>query len=550
MDLGSWLQNRRTSQPLAAGGPATPAVFLSYRRSDAADIVRRIHAGYCRLYSPSSIFLDTQDIRAGAAFPDVLRRRVRGASVVLVVIGPLWSLERLRQAGDWVRQEIRLALRGGRRVIPVLVNGASLPRPKDLPADLRALVTRNHFVLSEASFAGDLQLLLDEIGPDVGGASELNAWRETSLFSTDVGSRIFQRVRDGLKPPEALAIYGDKAGWYDAALNTAILDRSLKGEALALQRLPDPWLAHGSPADEPRRRYAIERKLVAGAFISNDRKIRLASDLAAPLDAPVLVQETDYVSSLMTDQMAFVRVSRDQTILYHETEGFLEIEANAARLLPLSRTRMSNQLGVSTLAFTSDGYLVFVQQTPTNAQSAGTLAPSGSGSLDWDDLEQAGGDDLLAVVRHAAARELIEECGLHDRLQPADLAGASIHVYAFARMLHRGGKPEFYCVALLPFTAAQVHAARPTRHESRFSQHSESASARKIDAGKDIRSEIIRVCAHFSSGEFHSLDAQALKLSYPLHHGLDLLGEALAAPSEPARGLTAFLAKFLVGGPE
>lgn len=547
MGLGRWLQNRSAGRRKTAdaAGPELPAVFISYRRYDSPDIVRRIHKAYCRLYSPSSIFLDTQDIRAGAAFPDLLRKCVRNASVVLVVIGPRWPVERLTEAGDWVRQEIKLALQAGARVIPVLVDGAAMPAEARLPKDVRALTTRNNFPLSEETFTTDVQALLNEIGVDVGGVSELNAWRETSLFNSGIGAGLFRRVQQGLTAPEALAIYGDKAGWYDAALNAELLDRSLAKRPLAFNRLPDEWLAHGAPADAVRRRYAIERKLAAGAFIANDPKIRLASDIAFPLAEPVAVQETDYVSSLMTDQMAFVRVSRDETILYHETDRFLAFQGGAVKLLPFSETGMSNQIGASTLAFTRDGYLVFVQQTANNAQSGGTLAPSGSGSLDLEDLAYAAGDDLLDVVRHGAARELVEECGLQGRLTPEAVARTELHVFAFARMLHRGGKPEFFCVARLPYTADEIHAAMPTRHETRFTQHSESASTRQIDMTKDIRAEIVRVCSHFSQAATDRIDAQALKLSYPLHHALDLLAEALATPSPRAQALADFVAAGL-----
>ena len=520
-----------------------PAVFVSYRRDDARDEVERIHAKYCELYRDESIFWDLRDIRAGAQFPPLLRDRVRNAVVVLVVIGPGWSSSRLRHRNDWVRQEVRIALKSQCLVVPLLVNGARMPTRNELPSDIKALADRNYLVLSSTNFDADVGILLHEIGPRLADRSQLNAWEEISLFATSAGAAAFKAVETNIIAPERLALYGDKAGWYDPRINTFLLKKSLNYNPLRYRQHPQCWLAYNTSADEARKRYAIERKLVAGAAIRNDQKIRLASDMGNPISEPIIVQQTDYVSSLMTDQLAFYQVRRGEDLLFHETDGFLNQETGA--LLPLSRTQMSNQIGVSILAFSSDGYLLFVQQTSTNSQSGGTLAPSGSGSLDWADIETIGGDDLLEVLRYGGARELIEECGLDNHLCPSKVASDNVHIYAFARMLHRGGKPEFFGVAHLPFTAAEVHALSPSQHERAFSKHSESARTESIDPHGDLRAEIIRICSTFSKAGHRPLNEQALKLSYPLHHGLDLLHEAISAETEAARRLSDFLAEGL-----
>ena len=65
-------------------------------------------------------------------------------SVLLVVIGPRWLAAegkpgwRAGDPKDWVRLEIELAIKRGIRVIPVLVNGARMPSPGELPPSLRA----------------------------------------------------------------------------------------------------------------------------------------------------------------------------------------------------------------------------------------------------------------------------------------------------------------------------------------------------------------------------------------------------------------------------
>ena len=62
--------------------------------------------------------------------------------MLLAVIGPHWlaagqdGQRRLDDPADFVRLEIEAALARGVRVIPVLVDGAQLPRPEQLPASL------------------------------------------------------------------------------------------------------------------------------------------------------------------------------------------------------------------------------------------------------------------------------------------------------------------------------------------------------------------------------------------------------------------------------
>jgi hypothetical protein len=70
--------------------------------------------------------------------------------VLLAVIGKDWlsskdeqGNRRLENPEDFVRTEIGAAFKYGKRVIPVLVGGASMPKATDLPPDLHSLVRLN-----------------------------------------------------------------------------------------------------------------------------------------------------------------------------------------------------------------------------------------------------------------------------------------------------------------------------------------------------------------------------------------------------------------------
>jgi hypothetical protein len=85
---------------------------------------------------------------------------------LLVIIGRSWltaadrqGKRRLDDADDFVRLEIATALKHGVRMIPVLVDGATMPAAADLPRDIQALVRRNAVEISHQRFATDTRHL-------------------------------------------------------------------------------------------------------------------------------------------------------------------------------------------------------------------------------------------------------------------------------------------------------------------------------------------------------------------------------------------------------
>src|SRR5690606_33075208 len=91
-----------------------------------------------------------------------------------VLIGPNWAeardaegRRRLDDPADWVRIEIETALaQDGVHVVPVLINGAQLPRAEDLPESLRPLLRRNAAVVRrDPDFRDDVERLMRALGP-------------------------------------------------------------------------------------------------------------------------------------------------------------------------------------------------------------------------------------------------------------------------------------------------------------------------------------------------------------------------------------------------
>ena len=134
-------------------------LFINYRKKDteaAAKALREWLATEFRHDGPLTVFLDSESIGLGEKWPRRLRREVRRSDVVLALIGDQWlrvkdpdtDKPRLDDPEDWVRLELATAIsarrwfRPARLVIPVLVNGATLPLAKDLPKNLQPLVQR------------------------------------------------------------------------------------------------------------------------------------------------------------------------------------------------------------------------------------------------------------------------------------------------------------------------------------------------------------------------------------------------------------------------
>ena len=123
-----------------------PAIFISYRRSDAAGHARALHRDLCRRFASEAIFFDRQSIESGDTFPETLRDAVTESRVVLALIGPEWlqvqnadGMRRLEDPKDFVRQEISQALGLDKKVIPVLFDDTPPPSKEDLPEPLKAL---------------------------------------------------------------------------------------------------------------------------------------------------------------------------------------------------------------------------------------------------------------------------------------------------------------------------------------------------------------------------------------------------------------------------
>ncbi|SHM59425.1 toll/interleukin-1 receptor domain-containing protein [Cryptosporangium aurantiacum] len=145
-------------------------IFVNYRTEDASYASCLLDCVFTREFGVSEVFWDSRALEIGKDFRPELNLRLHTCDVFLVLIGPRW-LDRDDERGirlidrpeDFVRMEIQQSLLRGVPVIPVLLDGGSLPHPDALPADIAALTDRQYTHLRVRSYRQDLDELVAKI---------------------------------------------------------------------------------------------------------------------------------------------------------------------------------------------------------------------------------------------------------------------------------------------------------------------------------------------------------------------------------------------------
>ena len=122
-------------------------IFISYRRRDTNPYAWMLYFKLEEWFGAERLFFDRADLTVGDAFLRELEAAVRGARVVLVVIGPEWVKTLNERAlntaeRDVVRFEVALALQlqqedPTRKILPVLMGDASMVAESELSPTVR-----------------------------------------------------------------------------------------------------------------------------------------------------------------------------------------------------------------------------------------------------------------------------------------------------------------------------------------------------------------------------------------------------------------------------
>jgi hypothetical protein len=146
-------------------------VFICYRREDAPATTGRIYDHLVQSFGAGTVFKDVDSIPIGSDFASHIQHILQRATAQVVVIGPRWleirdeaGRSRLQNPGDFVRQEIETGLASGIPVIPVLVEGATMPPAQALPVSVAPLTRLQAVnIRFDPDFTDDMRRLITAI---------------------------------------------------------------------------------------------------------------------------------------------------------------------------------------------------------------------------------------------------------------------------------------------------------------------------------------------------------------------------------------------------
>jgi hypothetical protein len=161
---------------LTGVGTPTWELFIAYRRSDSLAYAGRVADCLFSQLGPAQVFRDIESLEKGPNYVNGVRDRLQRAVVMVVVVGPQWVSEKLHRPDDLHREEIRTALQRGIHIQPVLVGGAEMPSPEQLPDDIRDFAYCNAIPACDLRWEYDMSRVSEAIEPTLAASPRRQAF--------------------------------------------------------------------------------------------------------------------------------------------------------------------------------------------------------------------------------------------------------------------------------------------------------------------------------------------------------------------------------------
>ena len=242
-------------------------------------------------------------------------------------------------------------------------------------------------------------------------------------------------------------------------VNKAVNDWLLNGNDVALkydrhysQRIKDKlwddeqWIGLYKPF--LKSNYLLS--LYSGKQFYNESKFGISQELYPDMES-VKIHKTCYYDFYLTNtipgRVLYERINTRHSI---ETNDIMPFDEQR-QLLKLGDYTAANEVGVTTL-FLTQGKIILWRQNLYTQSSENKIAPSGSGSMDWDDCvpylptDSSAGDSngFRKAIVYGMQRELWEECNGSRKITEHDfMEKVETVIIGYFRWLQKAGTPEF-----------------------------------------------------------------------------------------------------------
>ena len=346
------------------------AIFISYRRDDSEGQAGRLFDDLANHFGHDAVFMDVAGIAFGRDFRRVIDEHVASCGVLLAIIGKAWinaqdasGRRRLDDPADFVRLETASALKRDIPVIPVLVQGASMPQAEQLPPDLAELAFRNGIELSHARWDSDVQLLIKALEPYVqarrvepesetasaaagaAGAAEPATAGGGSAGAQQRVKRSYLAMTVGLVAAAAVALGAYK--WY--AGSAQLPQTTQKPAAMPGLDRPAGAKESESPGSAIREAAASAAEADRLAAAKRDREALAAKKAADRKEADRLAA-TRAADKREADRLAANKAAADQAVAEQAAADKAVADAAAEKLAQERRDREGRQLAAERAA--------------------------------------------------------------------------------------------------------------------------------------------------------------------------------------------------------
>jgi tetratricopeptide (TPR) repeat protein len=266
-------------------------IFINYRRDDSIGTAGRLHDRLAQAFGRDQLFMDVDHIPAGVDFVGHLNVQVAACDVFLAIIGPNWldakdesGRRRLDKPDDFVTIEIAAALARNIRVIPVMIEGARMPKADEVPDSIKPLVRRHAVEVRHAQFGRDAEALVEKVSEALGGKPAAPGWRRAGMAAGALSVAValffvgwFGLHRAGLLPWPPWAVQrdvdkGKAAAEADAnrpepavLRNQRVSDDAEQQRRAAVQAENERQAAAAAAEAEAKRRSEEQQRLAAAA---------------------------------------------------------------------------------------------------------------------------------------------------------------------------------------------------------------------------------------------------------------------------------------------